>query len=139
MHDNEDTAKYRSNIANEICVGGASSLAEVVFVYIDSLKIFFEKVYREFGGYKKMCNLSLSLSHCYAAKYIKYYLIFNGLQIIFSPKNHWIRSVPPPRSRISRLEYVYGGYAAHGYIMSAYRFFYGYTTGKPTGAELIRK
>lgn len=43
MHDNEDTAKYRSNIANEICVGGASSLAEVVFVYIDSLKIFLRK------------------------------------------------------------------------------------------------
>lgn len=94
MHDNEDTAKYRSNIANEICAGGASSLAEVVFVYIDSLKIFFEKVYREFGGYKKMCNLSLSLSlTLLRAKYIKYYLIFNGLQIIFSPKNHRIRSV----------------------------------------------
>lgn len=43
MHDNEDTAKYRSNIANEICVGGASSLAEVVFVYIDFLKIFYEE------------------------------------------------------------------------------------------------
>lgn len=108
MHDNEDTAKYRSNIANEICAGGASSLAEVVFVYIDSLKIFFEKVYREFGGYKKMCNLSLSLS-LLRAKYIKYYLIFNGLQIIFSPKNHRIRSVSPPRSRISRVQYIYGG------------------------------
>lgn len=106
MHDNEDTAKYRSNIANEICAGGASSLAEVVFVYIDSLKIFFEKVYREFGGYKKMCNLSLSLLR---AKYIKYYLIFNGLQIIFSPKNHRIQSVSPPRSRISRVQYIYGG------------------------------
>ena len=110
MHDNEDTAKYRSNIANEICAGGASSLAEVVFVYIDSLKIFFEKVYREFGGYKKMCNLSLSLSlSLLRAKYIKYYLIFNGLQIIFSPKNHRIRSVSPPRSRISRVQYIYGG------------------------------
>ncbi len=137
MHDNEDTAKYRSNIANEICVGGASSLAEVVFVYIDSLKIFFEKVYREFGGYKKMCNLSLSLI---VTRKI-YKILFNFQWItnnIFPEKS--LDSVCTTSSfKNIEVRIRLWRYAAHGYIMSAYRFFYGYTTGKPTGAELIRK
>lgn len=123
MHDNEDTAKYRSNIANEICAGGASSLAEVVFVYIDSLKIFFEKVYREFGGYKKMCNLSLSLSLIVTRKIYK--ILFNFQWItnnIFPEKSSDSVCITSSFKNIKGTIHLWR-YAAHGYIMSAYRFF----------------
>lgn len=129
MNNNENTVKYCLNIANEICAGGASLLAEAVFVCIDFLKIFCKKCVENLAVTKN-CVISLSLSSL-RAKYTKYHLIFNGLLITFSSKNHRIRSIPLSRLSIIRLQYVYGGMRQHGYVMSAYRLFYGYVTGNP--------
>ena len=95
---------------------------------------FLQKKYTENLEVMKFFILSLSLSLSLSslrAKYTKYHLIFNGLLITFSSKNHRIRSIPLSRLSIIRLQYVYGGMRQHGYVMSAYRLFYGYVTGNP--------
>ena len=61
MNNNENTVKYCLNIANEICAGGASLLAEAVFVCIDFLKIFCKKCVENLAV-TKYCVISLSLS-----------------------------------------------------------------------------
>ncbi|MDV7053363.1 hypothetical protein R4E93_17280 [Bacteroides ovatus] len=71
MNNNENTVKYCLNIANEICAGGASLLAEAVFVCIDFLKIFCKKCVENLAVTKNCVislslSLSLSLSHRYA-------------------------------------------------------------------------